>query len=77
MMPAQFVVCVSNSGYPVSLQLGRVYRQIIDKAAQTDGFLRVVDESGEDYLYPKKLFVRVKVAKSERPALRRAVAQAH
>ena len=79
-MPAKnssFVVCIRNSGYPASLQLGRVYQKISDRAAQNEGFVRVVDESGEDYLYPEKMFVRVTVPKSEMPAVKRAVANAH
>ncbi len=79
-MPAKrpsFVVCIRNAGYPASLQLGRVYQKISDKSAQHEGFVRVVDESGDDYLYPQKMFARVTVSKSERPAVKRAVAQAH
>jgi hypothetical protein len=77
MMRTSFVVCVRNDGYPASLQLGRVYEQRPDKVAGQDGFVRIVDESGEDYLYPKRMFARVTVAKAERPAVKRAVAHAH
>jgi len=55
--PAQrpnFVVCVDNSDYPASLELHKIYRVLSDEDAAEDGDLRVVDESGEDYLYPAK-----------------------
>jgi hypothetical protein len=52
----QYAVCVANRGYRVSLVVRRLYRVIHDSEAERRGLLRVVDESGEDYLYPKKLF---------------------
>jgi len=45
-----FAVCVDNSGYPASLELFKIYRVLPDDDAAVDGDLRVVDESGEDYL---------------------------
>ena len=56
---AQYVVCVANSGFRASLVVRRLYRLIVDKEAEKRGLLRVVDESGEDYLYPRKLFAAV------------------
>jgi hypothetical protein len=50
------VVCISNDGYEASLERRKIYVAIADPAAETHGLLRVVDESGEDYLYPKALF---------------------
>jgi hypothetical protein len=47
----QFAVCVDNSDYPASLELHKIYRVLPDREAQADGDLRVIDESGEDYLY--------------------------
>jgi len=47
-----YVVCLSNDGYPASLEPRKIYVAIRDAAAQRQGLLRVVDESGEDYLYP-------------------------
>ena len=47
----EFVVCIDNSDYPASLELQKIYRVIPDPDAQADGDLRVIDESGEDYLY--------------------------
>jgi len=51
-----FVMCVNNGGYPVSLEVRRIYRCKVDARAAKDGLLRVVDETGEDYLYPREMF---------------------
>ncbi len=61
---AQFVICVNNDGYRASLELRKVYRAIPDEVAGTRGFVRVVDESGEDYLYPQEAFVPIEVPRS-------------
>lgn len=58
--PVNLVLCIDNSGYPASLEAHRIYRALSDPAAEDRGLLRVVDESGEDYLYPIQLFVPVK-----------------
>ncbi len=55
----RFAVCVNNAGYPASLELHKVYRVLTDEDAEADGDLRVIDESGEDYLYPAERFVLV------------------
>ena len=47
-----FAVCINNSEYPASLELHKIYRVIADEDAARDGDMRVIDESGEDYLYP-------------------------
>ena len=52
----QLVVCIDNEGYAVSLEKRKIYIALRDAAAKKHGLLRVVDESGEDYLYPKKSF---------------------
>jgi hypothetical protein len=54
-----FALCVDNTDYKASLILGKVYRIIPDPKAAKDGLVRVVDESGEDYLYHKNHFVLV------------------
>ena len=46
-----FAICVNNSEYPASLELYKIYRVLPDEDAEQDGDLRVIDESGEDYLY--------------------------
>jgi hypothetical protein len=54
-----FAVCIDNHGYPASLELHKIYRVIPDEAAAADGDIRVVDESGEDYLYSSDRFVEI------------------
>jgi hypothetical protein len=62
-------MCIANSGYPVSLELHKVYRTIADSAPNRDGYIRVVDESAEDYLYPAKWFVAVNLPPKARNSL--------
>jgi hypothetical protein len=57
----QFVVCVKNEGYPVSLELRKIYQVISDARAAEQGFFRVIDESGKDYLYPADYFVAIEL----------------
>jgi hypothetical protein len=52
----QLVVCIGNEGYPASLERRKLYVTLRDPAAEKHGLLRVIDESGDDYLYPKKFF---------------------
>jgi hypothetical protein len=68
-IPAQFVVCIKNAGYPASLELHRIYRMIPDEDAAEDGDVWVVDESGEDYLYPVAYFATIKVPAEVEKAL--------
>jgi hypothetical protein len=56
---AAYVVCVDNASNPESLELRKIYRTTPDADATTHGYLRVVDESGEGYLYPERYFIRV------------------
>jgi hypothetical protein len=56
-----YVVCIENSGYPASLEVRKIYVRIADPRAEEDGFLRVVDESGEDYLFPARFFAAIEV----------------
>ena len=60
-MSKERFICIDNQGYPVALELFEVYDTVPDKQAEERGLLRVVDESGEDYLYPKSRFVSVDV----------------
>ena len=50
-----------NRGYPASLELHKIYRVITDKDAEADGDIRIIDESGEDYLYPASYFASIEV----------------
>lgn len=52
----QFAVCLDNEGYPASLEVGKLYRIIPDDAAAEHGYMRVVDESGEDYAFAASRF---------------------
>lgn len=53
----KFVICVENSGYEASLEQRKLYEVISDDQALKHGQLRVIDESGEDYLFPKNMFM--------------------
>ena len=53
------VVCIANQGYGASLELRKLYQSLPDAEAKRLGQLRVIDESGEDYLYPASFFVAV------------------
>jgi hypothetical protein len=52
----RFVLCLNNSGYEAPLVPGKVYRIIVDERAAQDDLVRIVDESGEDYLYQRSYF---------------------
>jgi hypothetical protein len=52
----QFAICLNNEGYPASLEIGKVYRVIPDEEAAAHGYLRVIDESGEDYAFTASRF---------------------
>jgi hypothetical protein len=70
-MRIRFVVCLDNAGYDASLDVRKLYRVIADDKSEKLGLLRIVDESGEDYLYPKKLFAAIDVS----PSLRRRLSR--
>jgi hypothetical protein len=57
----KFAVCVKNDGYEVSLELRKLYEVLDDAFADEHGMIRVIDESGEDYLFSQKYFVRVEL----------------
>lgn len=54
-------ICVKNQGYEASLELRKIYETISDAEAEGHGQMRVIDESGEDYLFPEEFFVRVEL----------------
>ena len=56
-----YVVCLDNGGYAASLEPRKIYRHLPDARAEQDDLLRVIDESGEDYLYPSHLFAPISV----------------
>ena len=57
----KFVICIDNSDYPASLELHKIYTVLPDEKAGEDDLIRVVDESGEDYLYSSKRFVSIEL----------------
>jgi hypothetical protein len=65
----QLVVCVNNEGFPVSLEKRKIYVLLRDLKAEKRGLLRIVDESGEDYLYPKVLFRPIALPQSVKRAV--------
>src|SRR5881396_2672171 len=58
---ARFAVCIKNKGYEASLEIGKLYRIISDKVAEEHGYLRIVDESGNDYGYAADRFFAIDV----------------
>jgi hypothetical protein len=56
-----FLLCLNSEGYPASLEVRKIYRTVPDSVAAARGFVRIVDESGDDYLYPTEWFVEVEV----------------
>ena len=60
-LKAQFAVCINNEGYPASLEIGKLYRMLPDEEAATHGYMRVIDESGEDYGYSAARFFPIEV----------------
>ena len=69
---ARFAVCINNMEYPASLERHKIYRVLPDEDATADGDLRVIDESGEDYLYPAEWFVIVKLPQAVEESLLQA-----
>ncbi len=67
----RFVLCVKNKNHPASLELRKVYKSIPDRAASAHRLVRVIDESGEDYLYPEDYFVPLKLPSAVKRQLAR------
>jgi hypothetical protein len=65
----QLVVCIDNDGYPASLEKRKIYVALADRIAEKQGFVRIVDESGSDYLYPKTFFRVIAPPQSIRKAV--------
>jgi hypothetical protein len=64
-----FVVCIDNVGYEASLEKRKIYVALRDPAAEKHDLLRVIDESGEDYLYPKTFFHEIELPQAARKAI--------
>jgi hypothetical protein len=69
----KFVVCLKNTGYEVSLETRKIYQLLPDSGAAKHKQLRVVDESGEDYLYPASFFSPIELPQPVRKAVLAAV----
>jgi hypothetical protein len=65
----QLVVCVSNDGFAVSLETPKLYVALRDTTADKRGLLRIIDESGDDYLYPKAFFRPIALPQSVKKAI--------
>jgi hypothetical protein len=65
----QFAICIENEGYPASLELWKVYRILHDEKAAQHQLIRVIDESGEDYLYSESWFVPIKLPQAAEKAI--------
>lgn len=65
----RFVICIRNDDYPASLERRKIYEALPDADAEKHHQIRVIDESGEDYLYPKEYFVPVKLPEATEQVL--------
>lgn len=68
----RYLICIRNDDYPASLEVRKVYRTIADAEAASHGLVRVIDESGEDYLYPEDYFVTIELPQAAARAFTRA-----
>jgi hypothetical protein len=69
---SKYVLCIDSAAYPASLEGRKVYRTVPDRAAEAKRLLRVVDESGEDYLFPARLFVSAQLPPKAWPLFTKA-----
>ncbi len=72
MNKSKFVICIDNSDYPASLEKRKIYESVADSDAEKHGQIRVIDESGDDYLYPTECFVEPNLSDDIREAVVRA-----
>ena len=71
--PLKFVLCLRNEGYEASLERLKLYRTVVDREAEKHQLLRVVDESGHDYLFPASFFEPIELPQPIRRAIRAAI----
>ena len=67
-----FAVCIRNTGFKASLEVRKLYPVVDDSDAEANDLIRVIDESGEDYVYPARLFQKLTLPSEVRRALRLA-----
>ena len=72
MKDSKFVICIENSDYPASLEKRKIYEVLPDTDAEEIKYIRVIDESGEDYLYPASCFIDANLSKETREAVAKA-----
>jgi hypothetical protein len=72
MKDSKFVICIDNAVYPASLEKRKIYELLPDKDAEKIEHVRVIDESGEDYLYPASCFIDANLSKETRDAVSKA-----
>ena len=65
----RFVICIRNDEYPASLEKRKIYEVLPDEDAEKHKHIRVIDESGSDYLYPEEYFVPVELPRAAEEAL--------
>jgi hypothetical protein len=65
----QFVVCINNQDYSDSLEIRKIYQALPDPKANNHLMIRVIDESGEDYLYPSRYFMAIELSEPLQQAL--------
>jgi hypothetical protein len=69
---SQFLLCIKNDDYPVSLEVRKVYQALPDETAAARHYVRIIDESGDDYLYPESYFVPIELPRAAVSAFVRA-----
>jgi len=70
----KYVLCIKNESYPASLEVRKLYRVVPDAGASAHAMVRVVDESGEDYLYPQDWFIPIDLPEAAASAIAEGVA---
>jgi hypothetical protein len=68
---SSYVLCIDDGGYPESLEVRKLYAVLPDERAAANNYIRVIDETGEDYLYPEKYFVSIELPPEVAKALPR------
>jgi hypothetical protein len=71
-MKQNYVLCVKNNGYDASLEVRKLYKFIPDKTVEKHNQIRIIDESGEDYVYPGDFFMDLRIPQSVEKALAHA-----
>ncbi len=71
----QFAVCINNKDYEDDLKVMTIYATLEDESAAKSNYLRVIDETGEDYLYPADLFIQIDIPKKTKEVLLQAFSE--